>query len=453
MWQRLMPLFVLVMAINLLAMPGTIGIGDSTVAREETRSFIRSGTLHVDPEMAKALGPGMSFDYNPRNNRWYSKYGIAYSMSFLPPLLMEKIMRQGTTPFELRVLNIYFVLVSLIVAALLARLALRYTRRALPIAIFVLTSFYATFLWNFLRIQTIELFQLLYFLGYYICLLEYAERGRSRSLCGSGAFFLLLSMTRPSFLALAAPLGLAGIYRRRWLEPAAVVLAALAVIGLANFIKFGSPLLSGYHQWWDPGVPVIGSWREGLHGFFFDPRKSIWTHYPVFAFALLGYGIWWRRHRLDLVLSQGLFWMSVLVIGKLGIWSGDDCYGPRYLLFALPVAALPLVSVLDEWCAKPLALRTGALAALFALSCGYSTFLQLRVNRLDFYAYFNIRNVLRTNGLGTEYRDYIVKRHQGRVDWNRVKADVFLSGTDRRRAREVVERITKELSFSNYYFF
>jgi len=62
-----MVLLVTVCAINFAAMPATWYAGDPTAWREETRSILRNGSLHVDAEIVKQAGEyGQYFVFNPQ---------------------------------------------------------------------------------------------------------------------------------------------------------------------------------------------------------------------------------------------------------------------------------------------------------------------------------------------------------------------------------------------------
>src|SRR4029079_11106431 len=65
-------------------------------------------------------------------------------------------------------------------------------------------------------------------------------------------------------------------------------LAVIGLLGLINYIKFGDPLLSGYHQWQPERHLPTGPMSEGLYGLLLAPRFSVFLYFPILAFAVLG---------------------------------------------------------------------------------------------------------------------------------------------------------------------
>ena len=119
-------LLAVVFAINFAAMPALWFPGDPYVWREETRSLLRDGTLHVDASFAKESGEyGQYYVFNPQTSQWYSKYGVMNSLMSLPPTIAEylihgRIPRVGEQP-DLLIFNLYNILLSLLVCAWLYR--------------------------------------------------------------------------------------------------------------------------------------------------------------------------------------------------------------------------------------------------------------------------------------------------------------------------------------------
>src|SRR6185295_16935508 len=77
-------------------------------------------------------------------------------------------------------LNLYNVALSLLIAWYLYQLAGLYVARALTRSLFVLAVFYSTFLWNYLRAQSSEIFQVLFFAGFFYHFMLFV-RSKSRA--------------------------------------------------------------------------------------------------------------------------------------------------------------------------------------------------------------------------------------------------------------------------------
>jgi hypothetical protein len=168
--------------------------------------------------------------------------------------------------------------------------------------------------------------------------------------------------------------------------------AILAGLGYINYVKFGSPLASGYDQWERAMHLPIAPLREGLWGMLFDAKYSIFTYFPPLALALPMYAAFWRRFRIDTVTMLSCGAVYILVLAKIPTWRGEWTYGPRYMVFILPVLSMPFLLLIDwiidrvrdHWSARIVALATAAV-----LAC--SGFFQFQVDRLDFFFLYRVQ--------------------------------------------------------------
>ncbi|HEX6692038.1 MAG TPA: hypothetical protein VF110_12935 [Burkholderiales bacterium] len=418
---RILPAALLVAAvaaINFLWMPGELLTGDPHAWREETRSILVLGGLHIPIKDGRVVGErGRYFVQNERDGLWYSKYGIANSLLALPPMWLERALgkdvSQPGTPSSLLVLNLWYVGLSVALAALLYSLSGAYSRRAGVRALFVFASLYCTSLWFYQRAQASELYQTLFFTAFFAALIgflrplrEQGPAGLSRRawaclgvawLCAAALIFtrVIYGLLLPLIVCLAVYCGA----RWRRLPPLLVPLlvpplAIVALLGWVNYVKFGAPWLTGYHQWNEASHYPVGSLFDGLWGFLFSPRFSIFLYFPLLIFALAGLRRFAERHRLDALVMLSVFACFLLVLAKTPSWAGEWSYGPRYLLPMLPVLSLPFLTFADDvidrvrtWPA-----RAWAAAAISALC--YSAYLQAQVNLLPFWSYYEVRGVL-----------------------------------------------------------
>jgi hypothetical protein len=140
----------------------------------------------------------------------------------------------------------------------------------------------------------------------------------------------------------------------------------------------------------------------------------------------------------------------IVVIGTLPAWAGDFTYGPRYLLFVLPVLSLPALLAADALIERLPDWRAGALAALALAGLAYSAYLQVQVNRLPFWIYYDARVALYT-GYSEMVADYFRDRHVGTIcaDLNRHRDDLtklpYFAEVKRRVAPEAAELYVREL--------
>jgi hypothetical protein len=422
-WVAPTALLLVIFAINFAAMPATWWAGDPSAWREETRSMLRDGALHVNTQYAERIGdPGQYFVFNAEKGWWYSKYGLMNSLMALPPTALEaaihgRIPDVGTQS-DLLIFNLYNILLSLLICGLLYRITGWYTDRTWVQVVYVLCTFYATFLWYYQRAQGAEIYQVLFFTAAFYFLMIYLRglrdtqgepaRKHMLALVGAWLFVTALLLTRVIFAFLIPTVWIAVIYvtlgldkDRRWqilgrqivwlLLPVALAIGILAWI---NQVKFGSPWLTGYHQWRARDHMPIGRWQDGVWGVLFDPQGSMLLHFPILVFSLFGLRAFYRRFRVDTVtlflLPSALF----LVITKTPVWRGEWTYGPRLLIFMLPVLSLPFVSFLD-WLADAPWTRGKCVMAMATLgTLGYSTFLQYQANRLDFWTLYRISDTV-----------------------------------------------------------
>ena len=442
-------------AVNILWMPGEFLAGDPGAWREEARSLLLRGELNVPADYAKKFGePGQYYVRNERDGLYYSKYGIANIVFTLPPMWLQRalgydISTPGRLP-SLLLFNLWYVALGAILAALLFSLSAAYSERVGVRALYVAAVLFCTFLWYYQRAQSSELYQTLLFTALFAGLIRFL---RSVSECGPlgfdrrAAFSLALVwlcagalvLTRVVYgllLPLVVVLATHEIARReswrglftlpRGLLAALSVppLLIVALLGAVNYVKFGAPWLTGYHQWRTDLTSPVGRLADGLWGFLFSPRFSIFLYFPLLVFALVGLKRFAKQYRVDTIAMLSIFGVFLLLLAKLPSWAGEWAYGPRYLLFLLPVLSLPFLSFADEvlerihtWPA-----RAWAVTALACL--GYSAYLQVQVNRLPFFIYYYARA-----SQSPELVAYFFERHVGSIC-----DDLARSGADLRQA-------------------
>jgi hypothetical protein len=435
----LVALLVGVAAVNFLCMPGEFLSGDPHAWRQEARSILLTGELNVGSR--PPLGErGQYFAQNERNGLYYSKFGIANALLALPPAALERAMGRdigrGVYVPSLLLANLWNLLLCVALAALLYALSAAYSARPAVRALWVVAALYGTSLWFYQRAQSSEIYQTLFFTALFMALLGFLRPLKTHGPRGLGAhawkclalvwcFTGLLVLTRVLYGLLLPVIVLLGIWcaasGRPWVElrssaralgaallvPPALIFVLLAMV---NYVKFGAPWLTGYHQWRPETHLPVGRLADGLWGFLFAPRFSIFLYFPLLVFALVGWRRFAERHRLDAVVILTIFLSFLLVLSKIPSWAGEWTYGPRYLLPMLPVLSLPFLTFTDDvldrigtWPA-----RAWAAAALACLA--YSGYLQAQVNRLPFWTYYSAREVLFMSS-SLAPLDYFLYRH------------------------------------------
>jgi len=124
----------------------------------------------------------------------------------------------------------------------------------------------------------------------------------------------------------------------------------LAVILWYNWARTGVTTNSGY-----PTVAGLSQtvFREnllfGLWSYFFSFGKSIFLYDPPLLLSVLAIPLVIRRNRATmwaLLLTAG---PVVCLYSKFVFWSGDWCWGPRYILFVVAPMLVPAAFLIDEY--------------------------------------------------------------------------------------------------------
>ncbi|MBP7127730.1 hypothetical protein KBD49_15325 [Myxococcota bacterium] len=135
---------------------------------------------------------------------------------------------------------------------------------------------------------------------------------------------------------------------------AAWMAAGLAVtLGIwagTNLLRFGHPFESGYS-----GVLGLfgGDPLEGLSGLLLSPGRGLIWHVPWALPALLGLPLLGRRDPSLAVFSGGLLAALLALYAPWAMWDGGWCFGPRFLVPALPSLAIPMALVAGRWTGSP----------------------------------------------------------------------------------------------------
>ena len=120
------------------------------------------------------------------------------------------------------------------------------------------------------------------------------------------------------------------------------VAAAAAVILVYGWVRFGSPLETGY-----TGEGFTTPLADGAWGLLFEPSKSLFLFAPL---AVLGIGACGRLDRAQPVAARMILSYALLVFVMTAAWHswmGGWCWGPRFLMPVVALLAAPLAPWID----------------------------------------------------------------------------------------------------------
>lgn len=417
-WRTLLGLLAVVFSVLFATMPSWLYVGDAMSIRLSTIQLLTTGTTGIRSADPPFGARGQYFFEHPDGGIWHPKYGIANTVAYLPPLFLEKMwvgklaLNDGESwdrqAYLARCffLNAYNILLALVIAGYLHALAMLYTDSPRAAAVFVLFSLFASVVWNYLRAQTVEVFQLLLFLVcvYHLFCSRIAsdpESGVSRRhriiaavavgcLCLGKTVYLFLYPPMFLYVVLTAGKKRVNMTALRAVAPTVVTACAFIVVMLlANFYRFGDPIESGYGQWEREQKYLTWDVFPGILGFMTDPQKSIFLAHPLLFLSVFGVRYFWKNFQLDFLFIFAVFLLALVVNSAFINWRGDWCFGPRYLVFVLPVLALPAIRLgtLSEQSAPG---RFGTRIALMALFF-WTLWTQTFVHSVEFFVPFRLK--------------------------------------------------------------
>jgi len=392
-------LLISVFIIQMITMPTELYGVDAPAVRAEAQSLVSYGHLWIPDNLVRRMHkapPGQLVIRNLRTDHWYSKYGIMNTFASALPYLAER----SETASLLFWFNLLWALGSVVIAGLLYQIAAEYTVSCSTRIAYVFLVFYSTFLWNYLRAQTSEALQILFFSGFFLFATRFLRESRSPKNAVIAWFWLTALVFTKTFYLFIVPIWAVFLYwklrqARRFLEiPQLIVAPAILIcagLGVLQWLKFGSPFLSGYHESDRGYYQVPWNLLVAARGYLFDWKRSLFVHFPLLFFSIF-YGLrFFRKFPVDVYFLGAIFLSSALIIGNLARWDGEWCYGPRYFAFILPVMGFPFLFWLEDLKRDIVKKRKGSLVGagrfLVILCLFVSVLMQWTVNLLPFSAY------------------------------------------------------------------
>ncbi|MCJ7545083.1 MAG: glycosyltransferase family 39 protein, partial [Phycisphaerae bacterium] len=329
--------------------PGDV-VGDTEIRWDVARSIVEHGGFDIAPGSTQNAARG-------RDGKYYSFYGPGQSLLMVPAVAAGRVLMAlhlplATSPDLVGQFIAALVLFPLFGAGAVVMLygivwgATGDRRAARWLAVILAV---ATMHWQY-SVNTYEESQIAFFLLAAVwaiqrlwstdrvryLLLAWVMMGASLSFRASSIVVLL----PVAGVGLAVDLSLHGQRRlarlARWVLLGVLCLGPFVIaLGAYNFVRFGSPLQTGYgpaHTAMGQGITLFSTpWVDGLGGLLLSPGKSVFLYNPVLLLAILGLAAFWKAHRGLAMMVIAAFAATVLFHSKFTFWSGDLAWGPRYL--------------------------------------------------------------------------------------------------------------------------
>ena len=355
-----------VAALCLLTAGGSMTTTDAVVAFDLTESLVIRHSVATSRDL---IG---NEAYRGADGRYYSPFGIAQSIWNVPFYVAGRAAAAWITrPDTAAAIPKAAVALGTIPAvallawcafSLLAALGAPPSRSADAAMLLV----FATPLWPYSGFGFNQPLAALFLWGAVLSAVH-GRRGSGPGAVAAGVLLGLAALTRHEmFLAVPFVLAFVAMGRAARLSPAVWrILAGLAPMAVAwgayNWIRFGSPLESGYLR---DRVPGLGTtFAGGAAGLLFSSYSSLFLYCPIAILSVFGLAALWRRDRAAALLFVSLFAAFFVLYASLANWMAGRSYGPRYLVPLLPALVLPLA-----WWRPAGRATRGAAVAVVALS-------------------------------------------------------------------------------------
>ncbi len=120
-------------------------------------------------------------------------------------------------------------------------------------------------------------------------------------------------------------------------------LVPATVMALNAWVRFGDPLYAGY-----PALPFTTPIYEGVFGLLFSPGKGLVFYAPICVVVLFALRLSLLSRRRYTLTVASICAVHMWIYGRFDVWSGENAYGPRYLIPLLPIVIAMLAPVIDS---------------------------------------------------------------------------------------------------------
>jgi hypothetical protein len=392
------PLFLTLTAFYLLGSSGRIDTPDGVLMFRVTQSLVERRAAAVEPLPGAGTWGGLVVpDRRGGVARFYPKYGLGLPLAAIPCYAagrwLAPLARRGESdlfdaergrrrlwydvgPDNFREAFGAFAVSWTNAAVVAATLALVFliglelgfgSGGSLAAA---LAGAFATPLWAYSRTFFAEPLGGLGLAAFFYFALRGRREDRHASFFAAGASLGVAILAKPAHLVLLLPAaillagGARGLEWRRAAGRAGACLAglslALTVMLIYNQARFGSFLETGYgaeaRQWTTP-------FWSGATGLLLSPGRGMLLYFPLAVLVALALRRFAAAFPLEAAFIAACPLALLVTYARWSRWEGGWCWGPRFLLPAIPVLLPPLAGLFESLPGSR-AGRAGVLAVL-----------------------------------------------------------------------------------------
>jgi hypothetical protein len=317
-----------------------------------------------------------------RNGKFYAAHPFLVSAIHIPGVLIHRaaarIWPRADQPARAMGSHLGPSLLGALVCLLFMQVCLELEVSFVAASLSALVLGFGTMVAIYARSPWSEISQTAAFVGFFLWLLRVAHAPTRRAALWFGIWAALLVNTKLIFaLALPGAALYAGRKILRTHGPEALVrttitaalggLPGLLMVLGYNYARTHSLLGTGYNNL-SGGEAFAEKIRVGLWGLFLSPGKSLFLYNLPLVVALLALPHVLRTRSRDWLIALLVTAAPVVIVySRYSFWAGDWCWGPRYILFLVPIALLPAVFLLDDLLLSPRAWILPAWAGVLAL--------------------------------------------------------------------------------------
>jgi hypothetical protein len=315
-------------------------------------------------EMATNVAPGIKF-YSPRP--------LFDSVIHVPSVALHRLLGNffPSADSQIRVLTSHLAPAALLATTvvLCARFLLQSSVGVGVVSIVSIILAFSTMLFVFGRVVWSDIVQAFAFWGYFSALLTAIREPSRRHALLLGVWTGVLVNAKYLFVLSVCGGSVLVLWQTRILglrrQAALVGWAALAALPFAfpiawfNYLRSGGIFHGGYAE-----EPFQESLVWGLYSLFFSFGKGFFIYNPVLALSFkpnekLPTRFWWA-----VLATCG---PVILLYSKYSNWGGDWSWGPRYIIFLVPVLMVPLALWLQSLWTRRRKVALGAVMGVATL--------------------------------------------------------------------------------------